>query len=211
MSQIGTKQRILGSSVLLFNREGLANVRLQQIADETGISVGNLAYHFKNKEAIVTAVYESLFEELKQILSTYLSQPSLSDFDDQLRRYYSFFRKYRFYLIDLFEIERSFPDIIAQWHEFVAKMILQIRRRIEYSINRGIFVPEPTKGLYDTLSDNIWMTITFWIPQQVLKGLPLDENSFKSALWIQFQPYFTDKGLAEYHDTIAPIEIDRGK
>ena len=206
MSQIGTKQRILDASVLLFNREGLANVRLQQIADETGISVGNLAYHFKNKEAIVSAVYESLFEELKQILSTYLSHPSLSDFDDQLLRYYSFFRKYRFYLIDLFEIERSFPDIIAQWHEFVAKMILQIRRRIDYSVQRGVFVPEPTKGLYDT----IWMTITFWIPQQVLKGLPLDENSFKSALWTQFQPYFTSKGLEEYHNSIAPIEIDRG-
>lgn len=206
----GTKHRILEASVLLFNREGLANVRLQQIADETGISVGNLAYHFKNKEAIVTAVYESLFEELKQILSTYLSYPSLNDFDDQLNRYYAFFQKYRFYLIDLFEIERSFPDIIAQWHEFVGKMIIQIRRRIDYSINRGILVPEPTKGLYDTLADNIWMTITFWIPQQVLKGLPLDESTFKSALWAQFQPYFTDKGWEEFMDTIAPVGIDRG-
>ena len=56
-----TKQRILEAAVFLFNREGVANVRLQQIADETGISVGNLAYHFKNKEAIVSAVYEYLF------------------------------------------------------------------------------------------------------------------------------------------------------
>lgn len=203
----GTKQRILEAAVLLFNREGLANVRLQQIADETGISVGNLAYHFKNKEAIVIEVYESLFEELKQILSTYLSHPSLNDFDDQLSRYYAFFRKYRFYLIDLFEIERSFPDIIGQWHEFVAKMIIQIRRRIDYSINRGIMVPEPTKGLYDTLADNTWMTIAFWIPQQVLKGLPLDEPAFKSALWAQFQPYFTDKGWEEFSDSIVPLVI----
>lgn len=203
----GTKQRILEAAVLLFNREGLANVRLQQIADETGISVGNLAYHFKNKEAIVVEVYESLFEELKQILSTYLSHPSLNDFDEQLSRYYAFFRKYRFYLIDLFEIERSFPDIIAQWHEFVAKMIIQIRRRIDYSINRGIMVPEPNKGLYDTLADNTWMTIAFWIPQQVLKGMPLDEVTFKSALWAQFQPYFTDKGWEEFSDTITPLVV----
>ena len=203
----GTKQRILEAAVLLFNREGLANVRLQQIADETGISVGNLAYHFKNKEAIVVEVYESLFEELKQILSTYLSHPSLNDFDEQLSRYYAFFRKYRFYLIDLFEIERSFPDIIAQWHEFVAKMIIQIRRRIDYSINRGIMVPEPNKGLYDTLADNTWMTIAFWIPQQVVKGLPLDEATFKSALWAQFQPYFTDKGWEEFSDTITPLVV----
>jgi AcrR family transcriptional regulator len=208
---VSTKQRILDAAVFLFNREGVANVRLQQIADETGISVGNLAYHFKNKEAIVSSVYEYLFEELKQVLSTYLSSPSLTDFDDQLSHYYAFFGKYRFYLIDLFDVERAFPDIIAQWHEFVGKMVLQIRHRIAYGVSRGVLVPEPSKGLYDTLADNIWMTITFWIPQQVLKGQPLDESSFKSALWAQFQPYFTDKGWEEFSNVISPLFVGGDK
>jgi hypothetical protein len=55
------------------------------------------------------------------------------------------------------------------------------------------------------------MTITFWIPQQVLKGLPLDESSFKSALWAQFQPYFTDKGWEEFSNIISPLFVDGGK
>ena len=91
MENLTTKQKILESAIRLFNGDDMANVRLQQIADETGISVGNLAYHFKNKEAIVTAVYEGLFEEFAQILSTYMSSPKLTDFNDQIEQYHRFF------------------------------------------------------------------------------------------------------------------------
>ena len=50
-----TKQKIILSALQLFNENGIANVRLQHIADEAFISIGNLAYHYKNKEAIVKA------------------------------------------------------------------------------------------------------------------------------------------------------------
>lgn len=111
----GTKQRIIDAAIHLFNTHGLANVRLQQIADETGISVGNLAYHYKNKDAIVAAVYEQLFVEFHEILSQYLIHPGLDDFDRQLDMYACFFDRHPSYLVDLFEIERSYPDIIHQW------------------------------------------------------------------------------------------------
>lgn len=55
-----TKQRILKISEKLFFEQGIANVRLQHIADNSGISIGNLAYHFKNKEVIVEEVYNEL-------------------------------------------------------------------------------------------------------------------------------------------------------
>ena len=41
-----TKDKILIEARQLFYDEGITNVRLQQIADKTGISVGNLAYHY---------------------------------------------------------------------------------------------------------------------------------------------------------------------
>ncbi len=202
-----TKQRIIEAAIRLFNADGVANVRLQQIADETGISVGNLAYHFKNKEAIVTAVYETLFEEFSEILSTYLLSPNLTEFDLQLCQYHAFFSKYRFYLIDLFEIERSYPVIIDRWHQFVGKMLMQVRKRLDYHVQRGILLPEPVPGIYDTLTNNIWMTITFWIPQQILKGQPLNESRFKDAVWAQISPYFTARGLDEFATEVQPHDI----
>lgn len=39
MTAKDTKRKILHASLQLFNENGIVNVRLQQIADETGISV----------------------------------------------------------------------------------------------------------------------------------------------------------------------------
>jgi AcrR family transcriptional regulator len=204
MNPLTTKQKIVESAIRLFNIDGVANVRLQEIADESAISVGNLAYHFKNKEAIVSAVYENLFDEFAQILSAYLAGPSLTDFDQQLEQYYHFFAKYKFYLIDLFEIDRTYPLILERWHQFVSKMMMQIRKRIEYNVNRGIIQPEPVAGIYDTLTNNIWMTIVFWVPQQVLKGQPVNDLLFKQSVWSHISPYFTPKGTREFEQEIQP-------
>lgn len=202
---IATKLRIIESAIRLFNQDGVANVRLQQIADEAGISVGNLAYHFRNKDIIVSTVYENLFDEFSEILSFYLKSPGLADFDQQLDLYHSFFAKYNFYLIDLFEIERSNPAIMTRWHQFVAKMLLQIRKRLDYCVQRGVLMPEPVQGIYDTLTNNIWMTIIFWVPQQILKGQSFTADHFKNAVWAQISPYFTRRGLDEFTIEIQPI------
>lgn len=205
MNNSSTKQKILEASIRLFNWNDVANVRLQQIADETGISVGNLAYHFKNKEAIVTAVYENLFDEFSQILSSYLTSPKLTDFDRQMEQYHRFFTKYKFYLIDLFEIERSYPLIMERWRDSFNKMLLQIRKRLDYNVSRGIICPEPRPGAYNHLANNIWMTIVFWLPQQVMKDLPVDELLFKQSVWAHITPYFTPKGLQEFTLEIQPM------
>lgn len=208
MNNLSTKQKILEASIRLFNWNDVANVRLQQIADETGISVGNLAYHFKNKEAIVNAVYENLFTEFSEILSNYLLSPNLTDFDRQMEQYHQFFSKYKFYIIDLFEVERAYPPIMEQWRACVNKMLLQIRKRLDYNVARGILQAERAPGLYDNLANNICMTIVFWRPQQMLKGKPFDELLFKQAVWAHVSPYFTPKGLAEFATEIQPIMQD---
>lgn len=195
MNSNSTKQRIIDAAIHLFNEHGVANVRLQQIADEVGISVGNLAYHFRNKETIVTAVYEQLFEELSEILSRYLQSPALLDFETQLTSYHDFFSRYRFYLIDLFEVERFYPAIMERWQQFVLKMMLQIRKRLDYYVLRQIMVPEPLPGVYETLTNNIWQTIVFWAPQQALKGQSFTLSAFKAAVWAQIRPYLTHTGF----------------
>jgi hypothetical protein len=93
---------------------------------------------------------------------------------------------------------------MERWHQFVNKMIMQIRKRLDYDVNRGIVLPEPITGIYDTLTNNIWMTIVFWVPQQVLKGQPINELLFKQSVWSHISPYFTPKGMGEFEMDIQP-------
>lgn len=192
-----TKDRIFDAAIHTFNDHGIANVRLQQIADECGISVGNLAYHFKNKEAIVEFVYDDIFHEFSNILSDYLLVETLLGTHQVLGKYHTFFTKYRFFFTDIFEIERNYETIIKKWHHYINRMLIQIRGRIDYDISRGILIPQSDE-MNQLLANNIWMSVIFWLPQRILRGLPPDEKLFKEAVWSQIIPYFTQKGQDEF-------------
>ena len=133
-----TKDRIISAAIHLFNEQGFVNVRLQNIADQLKISVGNLAYHFKNKEAIVAQAYDQIGEELKTILSSYRASPDLRDLDHQLDAYYQFIERYPFYFIDILEIKRNYPHLHEDRKDFTLKMRVQFEKRIEYNQTRGV-------------------------------------------------------------------------
>ena len=201
-----TKDRILEAAIKAFNEHGVANVRLQQIADAAEISVGNLAYHFKNKEAIVSFTYDYIFAEFSEILSSYLYVENFQGLDRNLEQYYSFFLKYRFFFTDMFEIERNYPDILEIWLRYSNRMLLQVKSRIDFDVQRGGLVPQ-SEDMNELLSSNIWMTIIVWLPQRILRGLPAEEKLFKEAVWIQMTPYLTDRGEEEFIAFIYPILI----
>jgi hypothetical protein len=48
-----TRTRIVERSIALFNRGGLQNVAIEQIASDLQISPGNLTYHFKRKRDLI--------------------------------------------------------------------------------------------------------------------------------------------------------------
>ncbi len=205
MENPGTKQRIIEAAISLFNTNGIANVRLTQISDEVGISVGNLAYHYKNKEAIVEAVYAQLIEEFAEVLSEYLTDSSLLDFDKQISSYYSFFKHNRFYLFNIFEIERSYPTIHSRWQRYISKMIVQLRKRLDYLVDSGSLEKEKADGDFDLFAQSIWITITFWIPQQVIRGKTHRHEMYRKAVWALIVPQLTSKGKEEYDLLIRPL------
>ncbi len=192
-----TKQRILKISEKLFFEQGIANVRLQQIADNSGISIGNLAYHFKNKEVIVEEVYSELLKELSELHSGKKAYEGLKGFDKYFSEMYRFQKENGFYLNNFWEIERTYPKIKNAWQRISNTMLLQLNKRITANVVCGNIKKEEYTGAHNLIANSLLLSINHRIPQQILRGKSIPEKLFKRFLWNLLYPYFTAKGKTE--------------
>ena len=196
---LSTKHRILQNSEKLFFEHGIANVRLQQIADITGISVGNLAYHFKNKETIVEAVYENLMEDVSDILVNKNTFKGLQKFDSKFSNLYQFMRNKKFYFINFWEIKRNYPDVNEKIRRVNNKILLKLRKQITDNVKNGVFKKETYKGAHNLLAGSLLLSINTWLPQQLLNEKRIVEKDFKNFLWGHLYPHLSEKGIEEFN------------
>ena len=76
-----TAERILVTSLEMFNQQGEGNVTCVDIAMELDISPGNLYYHYKGKEVIVLALFDMYKQSMGQILlSPHQDDLTIEDF-----------------------------------------------------------------------------------------------------------------------------------
>jgi AcrR family transcriptional regulator len=200
-----TKKRILDAALKLFNAFGLDSVRLQQIAQEAGISVGNLAYHYNTKETLLEAVQEQIIEDFQGIFSQYLRAGTLADFDHQIGLFYHFFRQNQFYLATFFKSEPEAGGALTPWQVCTTKMLLQLRSRLDFHVARRDLRPEPARAAYDHAVETIWMTLVFYPAHCTMRNLPCDERRYRRAVWNLLTPLFTAQGQAEFEEVVQPL------
>ncbi len=193
-----TRQRIIEKARKLFSEFGIANTRLQQIADESTISVGNLAYHFSNKEEIVLAVYEEVLEELSGILVKSKIEPSLQSFEDKFSGLFDFMKNNVFYFTNFWEIKRNYSSIDEKIKNINARILSKLKKRINDNVKRGVIGKPAYSGAHNLLAKTLLISINNWLPQQLLNDKPLKENLFKTYLWNLLYPYLTAKGKKEF-------------
>ena len=194
-----TKKKIRTVSSKLFFENGIANVRLQQIADEANISVGNLAYHYKNKEAIVSSIYKEVFVEMNKFLDGEIPKQTLQDFDNTIEAIFRFNNQYNFCFNNLWEIAHNYPHIQQQWLAINNSMQSLLYKRIIHYAKRELLNPELYKGAYKLLAQQLILNLLFWITTQQLKDKAATMSSFKKNIWSLLIPYLTPKGLNEFN------------
>lgn len=200
-----TKEKIIQVSIELFNKKGMVNVRLQHIADAAGISVGNLAYHYYSKKAVLIAIDQRLEDEIVPLLAVESDFPSLIDFDNHLSNYYQLINLYSFYFMDVLEMERAYPKIHQKRKDYIAKMISTIGEWLTLSASKGLLQNQLFENQYKDTALTIWMIITFWLTQQKVRGqISKSEGDFKTVIWNQIIPLLSESGYMEYEALILP-------
>ena len=196
------KDTIMRTSVNLFNTKGFTYVTMKQIADELGISPGNLTYHYKTKEALIESIYDVMHEEAHDFLikSGYIT---LHDFEVSMNDFYQFNQKYRFFFNDVVAITSQFKSVAKKYEASNLDRFKQGRSLIDYYVQTERMVPETENISYDQLIHTIWMTMAFWTAQTSLlesDSYLVNKTSPVSLIWNQMFPYLTEKGWSEYRE-----------
>ncbi|RME95427.1 MAG: TetR/AcrR family transcriptional regulator [Bacteroidetes bacterium] len=201
MPRSQTKLKIIEAALALFAKQGVSQVKLQHIADEVGISVGNLAYHFKHKEELIETVHKQGLQALEEVLKAFLEAPGFYDFDRQLSLFYHFSTRYHFCFSCNREIHLHQPQLAASWQDQLHKFFLQICKRLDLYQKKGWLQTEWWDGCYEQLAHNIFLCCCYWLPQQQFVEGASSSMAFRQAIWSQIRPYLSPQGNSLYAQT----------
>jgi AcrR family transcriptional regulator len=203
-----TSDRILVTSLSLFNEEGEANTTTIDIANEMDISPGNLYYHFKGKDEIISELFTQYELALSDTLTAPIEQP-LSDRESNVEDnwYYLYvvmeeMHQYRFLYHNLDHILYRYPAIRKRF-----RRLMQLKRAALYAICQTLL----KQSIIDTqdqqllgLVDNMTLSLTFWFnyDQLLHDERPSQITIHQGVLQLltMVAPYLGDDQLRFYRD-----------
>lgn len=193
-----TRDRILHTSLLLFNVEGEAQQTAVDISNALGISPGNLYYHFKGKDAIIRALFTSFEEEMRVILRG--SRGRVTSIEDNWVYIYILLEEiydFRFFYRNLGVLLDRYPDLAVRFRALVAEQRATILKVLDDLTKAGVLTIDPR--LKVTLTDQIMLTLTFWLEADTLNRTEHDGGALIHQTVFQVMclivPYMGDAGF----------------
>jgi len=196
-----TPKKILENARTLFNTKGVGNVRLQDIAKNSGISPGNLSYHYSTKKDLMSAVLMMLQEATKEMRATNMHSLESEDYLGVIKNYMRFQIGHRFFYRDILDITNLVPEAKDVYEQLMNQVISFSKNGMYLAVGKGLLKPEPHDDSFHFFSKNVWGILNSWlIEREVLGTKKVGMDEIMLAIWEYHYPYLTEKGVDLYHN-----------
>ena len=157
-----TRDRILHTSLILFNEEGEAGTTTVDIANELDISPGNLYYHFKGKDSILG----ELFAQYEQSLGEILAAPVAGQLSVEDNWYYLYvvfeeMYNYRFLYHNLSNLIERYPEFQKRFRRMM-RMKADAVKAVWVALSQDAKV-NASSAEVAALVDNMVLLLTYWL------------------------------------------------
>ena len=164
-----TRERILETSLAMFNAQGEPNVTTNHIADELEISPGNLYYHFRNKEDIVEQVFARYEARMDQTLLVPEGRlPNLEDVWMQLHLVFECMWDYRFLYRDLVDILSRNRRLKAHFARILSRAATSAGEVLRGLVEAGVMRATPDE--IEATAENVLLVATFWMNFNIVRN-----------------------------------------
>jgi AcrR family transcriptional regulator len=211
---VKTRDRILDTSLRLFNDEGEAHTTTIDIAAELDISPGNLYYHFKGKDQIIGELFQQFEVAVTQTLTAPLEQPlheRKGRIEDNWYYLYVVLEElylYRFFYHNLDDLLRRYPKLIRGFRRIIAQ-----KRAALGAIIRSLFeqsVISLPKIQMEALVENMTLQLTYWLSYDRLlhdeRDAQLVIHQGVLQLMTMIAPYLGEEQMDFYRECEAIFE-----
>ena len=195
-----TSDKIIETSIRLFNEQGTRAVSTNHIAAAAGISPGNLYYHFRNKEDIILAIFEQMdaygLEQYQGVLDKF-GPGTLAAMEQTFIMIQEFNWRYRFFKRELTALIMNDAILKERFQTTNSQMLAIIRNTIECSISEGS-IKAMEEADIDHFADAIWLLTLFWLNYLEVGGEEVNETSLKrgnDVLRMMMHPYLNEDAL----------------
>ena len=175
-----TKSVILDTAVRLFNQNGTQSVSTNRIAAEISISVGNLYYHFNNKEEIIRTIYDRMVSEVDELWSE-VGNVSIERlrmlFNDQIQRMW----EYRFFQREELALLIKDPLLSNQNREVRRRRREEIEAFMGGLIDAGVLSQPDDPEAIPALVKAIWIVSENWLAFLELEGKKINRKSIHAG------------------------------
>ena len=180
-----TRERILETSLALFNEFGEPNVTTQLISDEMGISPGNLYYHFHNKDEIIESLFADFEKGIEETLAAPVRRPpNVEDIWLFLHLLFEAIWKFRFLYRDINELLSRNRVIETHFKRIVAHKVHTAATICRGMVATGDMRAEPAE--IQALAINMTVVATYWLsfefvsdPRKKIDGKSLARGAFQ--------------------------------
>lgn len=192
----GTRERILAIATDLFNRKGIAHVSIDEVAQSTGISNGNLNYHFPRKQDLVRAMLGLLDARMREALTPRLATRDPREGAEDLVRILRAFWEFRFFFNALTFLLSRDPDLRKRYFAFQEWAIACVDSGLKELERNGEFGPVRKPNTTRLLAENMWSQWLNWLRMQQIESpdaeVPEGKALYGCALrhWSLMEPYF---------------------
>lgn len=215
---MSTKEKILTTALVLFNKKGVEKVTTRQIAIALGMSQGNLCYHFPKKEDIVHALYEQLvhhFDTLYASLSVTQSSskeksPSpkemMAAFLSIINTTNQYFIDYKFLMLNFVQIMRWYPTIKEHYQTLTIQRNQQLLLSFQIYEQVGLMKKEAYEGQHNQMLEQFMILNNFWLSHSEVLYPNTDAKKsiyFNQVVSSYLFPYLTERGQQLYLELIT--------
>jgi AcrR family transcriptional regulator len=156
-----TRERILETSLAMFNRAGAPNVTTADIADEMNISPGNLYYHFGNKEEIIAELYAAHEARVLPLFADPQGRPiGIEDVWLWLHLFFEEIARHRFLYRDLDVLAARDPRLGARFGKLVRQGGATVVELCRAMVAAGTMRAGDRE--IAALAQNILLVATYW-------------------------------------------------